>query len=76
MDNDLDYIKRQYCAYKCPVKDIQLEDINCSSCDLCGICDKLDIKCAKKVEGKSACEVCQWDNIIKELRDFNMLKEK
>jgi hypothetical protein len=73
-DFSLDYIKQQYCNYKCPVKDINLNDNTCSGCDLQYICDKLDINCSGNMESKTACEVCQIDNYIRELRDFSIIK--
>lgn len=65
------YIKRQYCNYKCPVKKLFVSP-KCGCCDLDGICSKLDVGCNKS--NMSAYEVCQFDNIINELRNFGVIK--
>lgn len=68
---DINYIKKEYCRFKCPVKN-KTDERNCRTCDIAGICDKLDINCAN--EELDPCKVCQIDNFIRELYDYKIIK--
>lgn len=74
---DIDYIKTQYCKYKCNAKTTEVEVVVDGStfCDTCQehIEDQWDDKIILEDE---ACKLCQINNFIRELEDFKMLKSQ
>jgi hypothetical protein len=71
MEYSVEQIKDLYCKFTCPVKNRKSEN-DCKHCDIANICDKLEIGCASKEE-QNACEICQIDNFIRELRDQKII---
>jgi len=72
---DIDYIKKQFCNYKCNAKDQKI-DVNMKDSIWCTGCQEW-IEGYFDTEtfiGEDACKVCRIDDFIRELQDFGVLK--
>jgi len=74
---DIDYIKKQFCNYKCNAKNQKIDisgndSIWCSNCYnwIEGLFD------TETIIGEDACKVCCIDDFIRELQDFGVLNIK
>lgn len=76
IDMDLNQVKQLYCKYRCNLKDQKI--FTCiEDGDVCSECHAdIDIYYEGMVAvGDNACKICQWENVINELKEFNLIKK-
>lgn len=76
-DLELDQIKQLYCKYRCNLKDQEIFAV-LEGGDICSECNadiETYIEDDIKIGEDNACKICQWDSIINELKEFNLIKK-
>lgn len=75
---ELDQIKQLYCKYRCNLKDQKIYtylDNGYMQCPDCGRDIDVYTEGEVTIEEDNACKICQWDSIINELKEFNLIKK-